>query len=179
MSYSNIYQPCDHVTVQVTSESKQSDNSFHEWAIPEHYFSNQRGTLCSIQLVTGALSQHNSQKGFTSVYLASGSANGFSIPKGTTVVGSGVQLPSTPCLAIGSDMGSNFSEVLNSAGEFLIGARPLTLRLNFLFADDANDTSRFKAPPTYLVGTLTFKFTYYDAVGSAVNLHDKQNYKTL
>ncbi len=178
MSYSNIYQPCDHVTVQVTGASKQSTNAFHEWDIPQHFFTNQRGTLCTIQLTAGTLTGHNENADCTSVYLDSGSANGFSVQKATSGVGSGEgHGPSTPCLATGYNLAGNFAEKMIPAGEYLISARPLKLRLHFAFMDGG--TSHFKAPPDKLAGTLTFKFTYYDAVGSAVNLHDKQNYKTL
>jgi len=195
MSYSNIYQPCDHVSLMFTSANRISSDSRYRWTIPPDYFSNQRGSLCTVQLVGGAYSLVTATEHAHSlvVHYVHGSANAFTVGdyamegdhfNVATKTFTRAQRSHDPVLCTGACTTKlkdssvyNTSGDLKPAGEFLVPARPHEIQLHCQMVNAS--TKRVEHAPENFGATITLKFTYYDAVGSAVNLHDKQNYRTL
>ena len=194
MSYSNVYQPCDHITFMLTSANRVGTTGKYTFAVPHHYFSNQRGTMCTVQLTAGSYTFRgttgtDNSKLSCVVHLLSGSANAYTIGgyahsgdifNIATETWVRQQRSHDPVIASGTNTASSTTTGcgnLMPAGEFLFAARPD--KMEFLVEVLNAENKRVEDIPDKFAGVLNLKFTYYDAVQSAVNLHNHQNYKTL
>jgi len=176
MSYSNVYQPCDHVTLFLTGKDGTDKGSTidrvnYYFDIPtSKYFSNDRGSMCTVQVAAGLINVPDEKD--ASVFLMSGSANGFTVNDKFLKTG-GDDPPATVCIA------HQAAFRLLSTGEHLITARPERIHLKLVYTDGDSAAGGFVAPPATVAGAITLKFTYYDAVQSTVNMKNHQDYRQL
>lgn len=215
MTAKNIYQPCEHVTVYLTKDAQPVDvpprtgssaeiieslqdpkgqNVRYQFDIPPKYFSNDRGSFCTIQCVGGSHSL-GTQNGIAVVLQLENlpMSNSFTVTDGILVVnlnslGAPINeedikpLP-TGVLAYGLEFAPSGGGKLLPAGEIIVPCRPqkLHFKLTYVAGQPVTgaNTSSVINQPNELAGTVTLKFTYYDAIQSVTNSKNNLNYKTL
>lgn len=187
MSYSNVYQACDYVTVFLTGRNTDNpgattDRVNYHYDIPLKYMSNDRGSMVTVQIVSGFISLNANHLG-VQIHLGQESPNGFTVNDNIAYEASTpppAQVPTTPVIGVSGENNQNCAGEVIPTGEYLIPARPQKLHLFLSYlTGGTNSTSFVTEPPTNIAGAVTLKFTYYDAVSSTVNIIDHQNYKTL
>lgn len=195
MSYSNVYQPCEHVTLYLTGTDNTGndadggstkDRINYHFDIPaSKYFSQDRGSLCTIQVVTGTY-QSGTNNISVNYFLMSGSANGFTVTTPIDIqtrdilnntINPPLSVPDAVCIAMACEQNGNTGGEIRSTGEFLVAARPEKLHIKVVYTSAT--TSRVVVPPTEVCHSLALKFTYYDAVQSTVNMKNHQDYRQL
>lgn len=201
MTPSRVSNMCDHVTLFFTEETATSDNKqYYEFDIPNHIFetSRSRGSMCTIQLASGNCAYDVEDKHHSLAFqLVSGSLNGFTVTDGVQVISSEVHdfgldiAPiSAPTIAICQENSEIIGGELHNTGEYLLsGGVPQKLRFKVTAVADklaveiqghtTNFTNVVVPAPESLVATMVLKFTYYDAVESAVDMIDHQNYRLI
>ena len=145
-SSSHTYNACDYVSVFGTGTGATDGggtykNGVWTWDIPPEYFSNQRGTLCTVQIVSGSL--QGSQTANSSALLwMSGAANanhvqspisytaGFVFGTKTTAQLKG-KMTNTPIIATTNESAGN-SMNIEGGIEYLTPARPSQIRIGIV-----------------------------------------------
>ena len=187
MSYSNVYQPCDHVTLLFTGDSSDDFNNGngttpdginYYFDIPPKYFSNDRGGMCTIQCIGGGFGTKESHR-ILALQLMSGSVNGFTINdkvkyKDAT---NAIRVPESPVIAVSHETSTGTGGDLKGTGEYLLSARPQKLHIKITHLQ--GEASFVTTPPADLAGVMVLKFTYYDPTESRVDMLNHQNYKLL
>jgi hypothetical protein len=204
MSYSNVYQPCEHVTLYLTGinntdevdgngiVTRAADNGSTKDKINYHfdipaskYFSQDRGSLCTIQVVTGTY-QSGTNHICASYFLMSDSPNGFTVTNPIDIqtkdvndntINPPLSVPDSVCIAMACEQNGNTGGEIRGTGEFLVAARPEKLHIKAVYT--SAETSKVCSPPTQVCHSLALKFTYYDPVQSTVNMKNHQDYRQL
>ena len=184
MCKDNVYQPCEHVTLFFTGDGADDDpkgntidRANYTWDIPPKYFSDDRGSMCTIQIVSGSMNLYDGHRS-VGIFLMNGSVNGFTINDKVKTATNAEIPPDVACLGVVNEENGNAGGIVHATGEYLISARPQNLHLKLVYLT-GNTESEVVAPTPHLAGLIVVKFTYYDPTNSAVNMLDHQNYKTL
>jgi len=154
--------------------------------------------MCTIQVASGSCNYDQEDKHNTLAFqLVSGSVNGFTVTDGVQIIedaahdfGDDLAPISGPTIAICQEDTEVGGGELHNTGEYLIsGGIPHKLRIKITSVADKYTEEIHGADkhfydvvvpaPQDLVATMVLKFTYYDAVASAVNMHDHQNYRFI
>ena len=193
MSYSNIYQPCEHVTLFFTGQDgtykgSTEDRINYYFDIPaSKYFSQDRGSMCTLEVLSGNMTQGSEQNMSCSFHLVSGSANGFTVNTDVLLSDDAKadeevkNVTDTVCIAHACEKNSNTGGEIRGVGEVLVGARPERLHIKLVWIDgaSADGDGGIDVPPSRAGGVMTIKFTYYDPVQSTVNMKNHQDYRQL
>jgi hypothetical protein len=154
--------------------------------------------MCTIQVASGSCNYDQEDKHNTLAFqLVSGSVNGFTVTDGVQIIedaahdfGDDLAPISGPTIAICQEDTEVGGGELHNTGEYLIsGGIPHKLRIKITsvadkWTEEIHGVDRHfydvvVPAPKQLVATMVLKFTYYDAVASAVNMHDHQNYRFI
>jgi hypothetical protein len=191
MTYSSVNNMCDYMTVFFTPESK-IQSQIYEFDIPRRFFSNSRGSLCTVQVVSGSAVQ--TQNDCTMAFqLVDSSRNGFTVTDNVRVTYPGTTAtahPNTPpitgpTIAVLNEKINNIGGLIVPTGEYIISALPHKIRIKITAVANERKVgtnywySSVIPVPAQFAGLLVLKFTYYDAVESAVNMLDHQNYRFI
>jgi len=200
MTSSRVLNTCDYVTLLFTEETASDNKQYYEFDIPNYGFqaSRSRGPMCTIQVASGSCNYDQEDKHNTLAFqLVSGSVNGFTVTDGVQIIedaahdfGDDLAPISGPTIAICQEDTEVGGGELHNTGEYLIsGGIPHKLRIKITSVADKYTEEIHGADkhfydvvvpaPQDLVATMVLKFTYYDAVASAVNMHDHQNYRFI
>ena len=176
MCKDNVYQPCEHVTLFFTGSNTRD----YYFDIPPKYFSDDRGSMCTVQVLKGSMNM-SAQSTSISFHLMNGTPNGFTVTDNVTKQDNAPPIPSTACIAVTSEENANAGGTIHGTGEYLMAARPHKLHIRLVHVENggANGTSQVVTYTGKFAGVIVLKFTYYDATESAANMHDHQNYKLL
>ena len=186
-SSTHTYNACDYVSVFGTRATV--NNGVFTWDIPPEYFSNQRGTLCTVQIVSGSI--QGTSMGSIALLWMSGAANANHCQSPVNVSGafpfkvSGdlttAKMTNTPIIGTASEGIANSFQVFGGP-EFITAARPSQIRIGFTdltSSSNAADFGKLHLSNNGLCLALVFKFTYYAPVTSALDLHNPQYTKQL
>jgi len=147
------------------------------------YFSQDRGSLCTIQVVTGTYSSEPTNGSCAHYHLMSGTPNGFTVNNSLNIESSTPPLtvPDTACIAMAVEQNANTGGEIRGCGEFLMAARPerLHIKVVYTLVEADGSESYVSEPPAGTNHSLALKFTYYDAVQSTVNMKNHQDYRQL
>lgn len=202
MTYSRVFNYCDYVTLFFTEETASDNYQYYEFDIPNHGLqaSRSRGPMCTIQVASGNCNYDQIDKFNTLAFqLVSGSVNGFTVTDGVDIIsdeepahdfGSDIPPISGPTIGICQENTEIAGGEIHPTGEYLIsGGIPHKLRIKITsvadkWTEEIHGVDRHfydvvVPAPKQLVATMVLKFTYYDAVESAVNMHDHQNYRFI
>jgi hypothetical protein len=200
MTSSRVFNYCDYVTLFFTEETASDNKQYYEFDIPNYCLqaSRSRGPMCTIQVASGSCNYDQEDKHNTIAFqLVSGSVNGFTVTDGVQIIedaahdfGDDLAPISGPTIAICQEDTEIGGGELHNTGEYLIsGGIPHKLRIKITSVADKYTEEIHGADkhfydvvvpaPQDLVATMVLKFTYYDAVASAVNMHDHQNYRFI
>tara|TARA_R110002072_G_scaffold145025_3_gene291244 strand:+ start:7397 stop:7906 length:510 start_codon:yes stop_codon:yes gene_type:complete len=167
MYQSNVLKVCDYVSLNIeeaivdTSETKCN----FKWNIPQSaYMSNQRSQVCTVEVTGGVLGCTNGVvKGVCLYYLNNG-YNHYS-SAGHPAIASAYK-------------STNQSYLVTGTGQTLTQARPQFINIEFLTEDQVqiNKVTTGGTATKILTGSVTLKFSYYDAVGTG---RDMQHEKTI
>ena len=195
VSVSNI---CDHVTLFFTEETASDNRQYYEFDIPNNGFdtSRSRGSMCTIQVASGDCN-YEAKKCSLAFQLVSGSVNGYTVTDGVKISSASdydfnddMAPISGPTIAVCQEDTEQVGGAIHGTGEYLIsGGVPHKLRIKITAVADIytvkingnnrNFTDAVVPAPVKLAAVMVLKFTYYDAVESAVNMIDHQNYRLL
>lgn len=202
MTSSRVLNICDYVTLFFTEETASDNKQYYEFDIPNYGLqaSRSRGPMCTIQVASGSCNYDTEDKHNTLAFqLVSGSVNGFTVTDGVDIIkdedtahdfGDDLAPISGPTIAICQEDTEIGGGELHNTGEYLIsGGVPQKLRIKITsvadtWTEEIHGVDRHfydvvVPAPQDLVATMVLKFTYYDAVASAVNMHDHQNYRFI
>ena len=171
---SNVYQPCEHVTLFLTG----SNHRDYYFDIPPKYFSDDRGSMCTVQVIKGSMNT-TTQNMSIAFHLMNGSANGFSVNDNITYATGAPLVPDAPCIAVGSEENANAGGTIHGTGEYLLAARPQKLHIRLVHVSNTSNGVIVFPSNAKFAGVIVLKFTYYDATESVVNMLEHQNYKLL
>ena len=159
MYQSNVLKVCDYVSLNLRDAIEDSTElkANYRWNIPQSaYMSNQRSQVCTVEVTGGVMGCSNVDPLGISVYYLNNGYNHYS-SAGHPVIGSVFK-------------GTTKSYSVRGTGQTLTQARPQFINLEFLM----QDTTQINK--STLTGSVTLKFSYYDAVGTG---RDMQHEKTI
>ena len=157
MYQSNVLKVCDYVSLNLADaivDATELTANF-KWNIPQSaYMSNQRSQVCTVEVTGGVLGCGTSGARGISLYYLNNGYNHYS-SAGHPVIGS-------------VSKGTSKAYSVEGTGQTLTQARPQVINIEFL---NQSTTQLTKAN---LTGSVTLKFSYYDAVATGQNMqHEK------
>jgi len=177
---SSVYAGCEYVTLESRKAEAlpagTNSNTF-TWKLDKlinnHFQSNERGGLCTVQC-TGGVGYVSSAYKTVDFQWSDGTINA-----------SNVSRTDHPLLAVGPSTHQESSTALNvldirGVGEFIVPARPLQLSLEVIVnGADPQSNPFYFSRSNGGVFSLNLKFTYYDPITSTYDEKHRLNYKTL
>ena len=165
MYQSNVLKVCDYVTLNIRDAIADTNDETcnFKWNIHQSaYMSNQRSQVCTVEVTGGVLGcTLTSVKGLCLYYLNNG-YNHYS-SAGHPAIASAYK-------------STNQSYLVTGTGQTLTQARPQFINIEFLSEDELQINKTNASGSKILTGSVTLKFSYYDAVGTG---RDMQHEKTI
>jgi hypothetical protein len=169
----NSYSVDDYITLNSRDRQSISGNVL-TWQIPQTYYSNRRSNVCTVEVVTGVVSDNIINGAVDAVVISyeNGAQNSYSSNNAPPVLGIASQYA----------RGSNYNDetfLIRGSGKLLTQARPsrISLRVESSRRESLGSstkpafTSRPTDPDCQFV--ITLKFKYYNQLKTASNLEDQ------
>jgi len=170
----NSYSVDDYITLNSRDRQSVSGNVL-TWQIPQTYYSNRRSNVCTVEVVTGVISDNivNGPVDAVVISYENGAQNSYSSNNAPAVLGISSQ----------SVRGSSYNDetfLIRGSGQLLTQARPnrISLRIESSRRESLGSDTKaaFASPPSDADDcqfVITLKFKYYNQLKTATNLEDQ------